>query len=190
MSHGIGAGKERAGLAVLALTVAEEERVRCTVSVSEDARLSDEALGQGHSVLNRGSALDYEIVGDDVHSYVHRGFGAGNDGAVAQSGGAFYFGVVPYLHVHDVHCVHNLDVAADYSETGSDRFDIAFDQFADGRDELGVVPVQGGDVCLVRGEIVVDGYLSPTGLVQDADAGAVAEGGLAIGDEIGDILDV
>ena len=70
--YGVRSGEYRAGLTVLALTVAEEERVACRVAVSETAGLSDEAAVHHHSVLDAAVAADYEIRAYNSVAYICR----------------------------------------------------------------------------------------------------------------------
>ena len=52
MRHGEGASKDRTGLAILLVAVAEEERVRGGIAMSERTRLPDEAAGERRATLH------------------------------------------------------------------------------------------------------------------------------------------
>ena len=50
--HGEGPSEDRTGLAILLVAVAEEERVRGRIAVSERTRLPDEAAGERRATLH------------------------------------------------------------------------------------------------------------------------------------------
>ena len=68
--HGEGTSEDGTRLAVLFLTVAEEERVAGRVAVSQGAGLTDIDAGERRAVLDGAAVLDDEIVGDDAVAHV------------------------------------------------------------------------------------------------------------------------
>ena len=116
MCHRVWACEQGACFTVLPLAVAEEQGIGRTVAVSEYARLSHEATRQGDPVSDGRSALDNEIVRNDVHPDVDRCLLAGYDATVAQSGCTLDFSAVSDLYIDNVHRIEYLDILPNYTE--------------------------------------------------------------------------
>lgn len=184
-----GAGEDGAGLTVLALAVAEEQRVGSGVIVPELAGLAYEAAREGDSVLDGGSAADDEVVTDHSDADMDGGGGVAVDAAVLQARSTLDLAAVADPDVLDIAGVDDGDSLADGTDGGLDGVDVSPDEPAHPLDELGTMPVKGHYVCLLGGEPVVDHDFAAAGLVEDRDFHSVAERGLAVAEDDIDIFD-
>ena len=84
--------KDGAGFSVLALAVAEEERVACGIPVGEAAGLSHEAAGECRRIGHRTAGGDDEIFAYDAPAYGYGGVGGAVDGSVGKERGPWFRG--------------------------------------------------------------------------------------------------
>ena len=99
VGDGVGTGKDCAGLAVLALAVAEKERIGSGIVVSEMTGLPYETTGKCHAVLDRRAAAHDEVIANHAHANVYRSHFIGIEASVLQPCRAFNLTEVPDLHV-------------------------------------------------------------------------------------------
>lgn len=173
--HGEWAGKDRAGLAVLALAIAEEQGIGSGVIVPQVARLPDEAAGQCGAVLNGGTARDDEIVTNHAMADVYGIELVAVDRSVLQAPGTFYLAIIADTHIFDIAGIDNLYVMADRAHVGCILFGIAGNDPLEVLDQLRAMAIEAKHIGLVSGKAVVDRHLAATSLVQDRDLYIVAE---------------
>ena len=205
--HREGPREDRAGLAVLALAVGEEQGVGRAVAVAEMAGLADETARERGVVRQVGAAFDDEVVGDDPVADPHRSGLVAVHAAVAEPVHAAEDGVVADLHPVQVTGVADDDMIPDASHGRFLRFRIGEDHVVQGLHQFRTVAVHRHHIGDLRGEPVIDEHLAAAGLVEDGDRDAVSEpagafrqdqvhvlqdgvvADLVVGDIVGDILD-
>ena len=188
--HRVGAGKDGAGLAVLALTVAEEERVVGREEVRKVAGLPHEATRQYRAVAHAGARADDEILCGDVGPDGYGGLGATIDSAVVEARGAVDAAGIADAEVAYRPRVDDVHAAAYGAAVARHGGGIVGHQLPEPPDEVGPVAIHGHEVGHLCREAVVDGDLAATRLVEHRHLGAVAEGALPLGKQQVHVLDV
>ena len=168
--------KQRAGLAVLLLTVAEEERIARRIAVAQLAGLADEAARQTRRVLDLRTVLDDEVVGDHAASDHDRRIRPTDERAVAETRRTVHHRAVADADVVDQSCVHDLRPDADRAAVGRGGRRKAVGKALQLRNQRGTVTVNRLQIGLVRGQPLMDLDLASARLVQDGHLDAVAEG--------------
>ena len=116
--HGEWAGENRASLAVLALAVAEEQRVGGGVVVPQAACLPDEAAGQRGAVLDGAAARYDEVVANHAMTDVHGIELVTVDRSVLQAAGPLNLAIVANARIFDVAGIDDPCVMADGAHVG------------------------------------------------------------------------
>ena len=129
MSHRVRSGEYRACLTVLSLAVAEKERIRSGISMTETAGLSDETSGECHSILDGRPAGNDEIIPYHPYAYMDRSIGIAVYASVLQPRGPLYLAAVPYPDVLYISGIRNHHIGSDPSGPGCHRSHIFPDQF-------------------------------------------------------------
>lgn len=146
VGDGEGAGKDGAGFAVFALAVAEEEAVGGGVVVADAAGLPDEGAADLRALVDVCAGGEDKVVADHSVSDLYGGVGIAVDGAVFQSAGAFYVGVVADADVVYGAGVEQGDVCSDGAGAGGVAAGVAGNALFELLDELWPVAVEGDDV--------------------------------------------
>ena len=173
-------GKDGTGLAVLALTVAEEQGVGGRVVVPQLASLPHKTAREHGTVVNIGTGRDDEVVADNAVANVYRGGLVAVDTAIAQAGCPADVTAVANAHVKDGTGVDNLHFVANAADIRGVLVGIEVNNAAHTGYQLGTVAIEGHDVSLMGRELVVDRNFAASGLVENRNLHAVAERGLAI----------
>ena len=173
--HGEWAGEDRAGLAILALAIAEEQRVGGGVVMPQVARLPDETAGQSGAVLNGGTARDDEVVTNHAMADVYGIELVAVDRSVLQTPGALNLAIIADTHILDVTGIDDLYVMTDRAHVGCILFGIAGNDSLEVLDQLRAMAIETKHIGLVGGKAVVDRHLAATGLVQYRDLNIVSE---------------
>lgn len=151
--------------------------------------LSHVAAGQHGAVLHLRAVLHDEVVGDDPVTDVYGTLPAAHQRTVLQSSRTLYLAAGSHVHVLDVARIDDGTAFGDASALAAHLGGIPRSEFLEATYQPGTVAVHGHHVCLVGGEVVVDGDLTSSCLVEDSYLSTVAEGGPAIHQDDIDILD-
>ena len=173
-------GKDGAGLAVLPLTVGEEQGIRGAVAMPEMARLAHEAPRHRGVVRDIGAAADDEIVHDHPMADRHRRRLVAVHAAVPQAVHAADDRVVSDPHVAQIAGVADENMASDGADGRFLRFRVLIDHPVQGLDHFGPMPVHRHHIRYLRAEVVIDLHLAAARLVQDRHFHAVTESGRAL----------
>lgn len=128
MRHGEGPCEDRTGLAILLVAVAEEERVRSGIAVSERTRLPDEAAGERRTTLHARARGDDEVRTDDTVAKTDGRFLHAIDTPVVEAARADDAGIGADLHVRDIPHIRDMCVGTDRAVGGAQAIDIAPDE--------------------------------------------------------------
>ena len=177
--HGEGPCEDGAGLAVLAVAVAEEQGVGSRVAVRKRAGLAHEAAGHHRVVFNLAAGGEDEVGGYHAAAHAHGVRRVGIDAAVVEPACAFEGGAVADGDVRDAAAVADAHVPAHASDGAAAGFGIAAGKEAQVSVEAAAVAVHRHNVCGVGAEVVGDDDFPAAGLVEHGHFDAVAETGLA-----------
>ena len=180
MRHGEGPGEDGAGLSVLSLTVAEEERVGGGIPVPELACLAHEAAGQKGIALDLAAGAEDEVLGTHSAAHYHWCELIGVDAAVVQAHGAVDICAVPHRHIGDDSAVADAHVLTDLADGGASAVGICPGEGGDLAVQAAAMAVHCHDVCGVRAQIVGHHNLAAAGLVEHRHFHSVSEGGFSL----------
>jgi hypothetical protein len=113
----IRAGKDRTSFSILTLAIAEEERIGSRIIMSKLAGLTNEATGEGDTVLNTGSAGNDEIISYDTNAYMNRGMNITVDASILKTRCTLYLAVISDLDILDIAGISDGHSRADISGT-------------------------------------------------------------------------
>ena len=181
VSHRKGTRKYGARLAVLAMTVAEKQRVGSRIAMPQMARLPHETTVEHRALVYTRPRRDYEIIHDDPIAHMHRRSGIAVDTAVAQPRCSAHRRKVANAHIADI-------TGVDYAHIPPHRpcgrcmfFRIEAHQLPHLLGHFRPVPVQSHDVGLMRRQFVAYHDFAPSGLIHDRDFHPVAESSDSVG---------
>ena len=197
VGDGEGTCEDGARLAVLLLTVAEEEAVRSRIAMAERARLTDIDAGERGAVLNGGTVLNDEVVGNDTVADMDGCLLTAVERSVLQAAGTFDLRVRAHVHILYITGIDNRHMLGNGTPRAGALGCALGSKPLELGDELGAMTVECFEISFVSGEPVVDRDLAATRLVHHCHlypiaetAGAVAEDDIDVLDEtvVGDIV--
>lgn len=176
MRHGEGPGEDGAGLSVLSLAVAEEERVGGGIPVPELAGLAHEAAGQEGIALDLAAGAEDEVLGTHSAANYYWCELIGIDAAVVQAHGTVDICTVPHRHIGDDSAVADAHVLPHFAYGGASAVRIGPCEGGDLAVQAAAMAVHCHDVCGVRTQVVGHHNLAAAGLVEHRHLHSVAEG--------------
>ncbi len=177
VGHGERTCKDGTSLAVGFLTVAEEQRVRCRISVLELACLSHEAARQRRATVELRAAGDDEVVAHHIVAYMHRCCLVAVDAAVAQSAGSYDCAAVADADVLNESRVLYLHPVANAAHGRGMLVGVVEGYLPQSRYECRAVTVECHEVCHLCRQLVGHHHLAASSLVEHGHVHAIAEGG-------------
>lgn len=180
MCHSEGPCEDGAGLSVLSLAVAEEERVGGGIPVPEFAGLAHEAAGQEGIALDLTAGAEDEVLGTHSAANYHRCELVRVDAAVVQAHGSVDICAVPHRHIGDHSAVADAHVLSDSANGGASAVRIGPGEGGDLAVQAAAMAVHCHDVCGVRAQIIGHHNLAAAGLVEHRHLHSVAEGGFSL----------
>ena len=175
MGNGIGTGKECAGFSILALAIAEKERVGSGITVVDMTGLSDETAGDNGAPIDGGTGADNEILGNHIPSDINRIIFIAVDAPVFEFHRTGDLTERAYPHVFDITHVHDFAVVFDDSPVRCMLVAIIIDDRFHPFDQFWTMAVKGINIGKMGGEFVGDMYFSSPGFVQHIDLHSVPE---------------
>lgn len=181
--NGVRACKDGACLAILALAVAKEERVRCGVAVAELAGLAYETSAQHGSAIDLRATRYYEVVAYDAVSDIYGGVNIAVDAAIREEIYSVYVAVVANAYPLDNARIGDYGICAYGTSLRGVLLAIVGGDFTKLLDKLRAVAVERHYIGRMGREFVGDNHLATSRLVQHGHFDSVSEVRLAIHDD-------
>ncbi len=177
MRHGIRPGKNRTGLPVLSLAIAEEKGVSGRIGMPQMASLTDKAALQHRPVLHMGTGAKDKISGDNSLPDMYRIEGVAVNASVLQHPRPFDHGEIPDPYIPDHSCIDNPYLLSHRSSIRGMGFHIGLDHLLDPLHQQRAMAVERLDIGQMGRQLVIDGHFPPTGFIQDGNFHSVPKAG-------------
>ena len=167
VGYRIGSGKNSARLPVLSLAVAEKQRIRGRVVVSQLACLPHEAAAQHSSVIYMRPGRDDEIITNHPMPDVYRRHLVAVDASVIQTACTTDAAIITDAHILYGTGVQYHYMIPDASYSRSMFVGIKIRDFLHPCNQLRAMAVKRQNIGLVCGEFIINQHLTASRLIQD-----------------------